>query len=81
MQTKNDMGAKTAGTIANHPAGFVQTAPNETFNWYGLTKREYMATACLQGIILEGIPGSFDLAAADAVKYANALIKALNNDV
>jgi hypothetical protein len=41
----------------------------------GLTKREYFAAKAMQGICLEMPPED---AAAHAIRYADALIKALN---
>ena len=44
------------------------------YNHRGLTKREYFAAAALQGLIVKG----YEAAARDAVRYADALIDALN---
>lgn len=46
-----------------------------------LTLREQVAIAAMQGIISNNrYDGSIDMVAKTAVKYADALIKELNND-
>ena len=49
----------------------------------GLTKREYMATACLAGMLAnQHIPKtSIDAAIAASVKFADALIIELNKSI
>ena len=48
----------------------------------GLTKREYIATAMLQGILTHSYnrcrPSEKDVVAHEAAQYANALIEVLN---
>jgi len=49
----------------------------------GLTKREAFAMAAMQGLCANSIPGShhhFENLAIESVKYADALINALNEE-
>ena len=73
---------KVAPTIPSHPVGFIQTAPNETFNWYGLTKREYFAIECLSAIIGSEVfrENDPDDDVSSAITYADKLIKGLNGE-
>lgn len=53
---------------------------NHTHLQYGLTKREYFAGLAMQGLLSEGSTGSFEDIAKESVKFADELIKALNNE-
>lgn len=46
-----------------------------------LTKREYFTALALQGLLAAGMPGTPLAVAREAVKYADALIVALEKDV
>lgn len=49
----------------------------------GLTKRELFAAMAMQGICADGIPGQhhqYHATAQESVKYADALIAALNKE-
>ena len=68
---------KVAPTIPSHPVGFVQTAPKESFNWYGLTKREFFAAMAISA--MAGNRPCTDEYSREAVLWADMLIKALND--
>lgn len=60
---------------------YVYAAMNETFLQHGMTKREYFAAMALQGLLCDvRSSGSFENYASDAEAYADALIKALNEN-
>lgn len=46
----------------------------------GLTKREYIAALCLQGILANESQVLLQMKAEQAVKYADELIEALNKE-
>lgn len=45
-----------------------------------LTKREYFSALALQGLLAAGAPGTPPVLAREAVKYADALIAALEKE-
>lgn len=89
--TKEITKAFTVKTIADDTAF---ATPCDSGNWQGLTKREYIATSILQGLMsdiehLKNANEALDIAGADitsnlicdiAVHLADELIKALNEE-
>ena len=57
-----------------HPEGGIDSPQS------GLTKREYFAGLAMQGLLSEGSTGSFENIAKESVKFADELIKAINNE-
>lgn len=73
--------------INNEPAYPFKETYNTGFiyNHFGLTKREAFAMAAMQGLVANGerymnYVDEYEKRATQAVKYADALLEALNND-
>lgn len=71
MKTNPDDPAFTTDTVVNANGDVQYGAP-------GLTKREYMATQIIIGMMIAGSNYTFDFRAEMAVKQADELIEALN---
>ena len=60
----------------------LQEVPQFNSHSYGLTKREYFATMAMQGILSSDINSNLSIGTVTeyAVRQADSLIKALNNE-
>lgn len=65
-------------TDANDPINSIPDLNEHPSSWYGLTKREYFAAMALQGLLANASHSRNPIHAHDAVQFADAIIKALN---